>query len=133
MIVLVDTSVWLGFIRGHDTVPVGRLRTALEQEVPVALTALIYQEVLQGADSEPTFSRLKRYFSGQRMLAPQHGMSTFERAARIYFDCRRKGITVRSTIDCLIAEIAIEHGALLLHDDSDYVGIGKAVPQLRLA
>lgn len=133
MIVLVDTSVWLGFIRGHDTVPVGRLRAALEQEVPVALTSLIYQEILQGADSESTFSRLKRYFAGQRMLAPRHGTGSFERAARIYFDCRRKGITVRSTIDCLIAEIAIEHEALLLHDDSDYLGIGKAVPQLRLA
>lgn len=125
--------MWLGFIRGHHTVPVGRLRTALEQDVPVALTALIYQEILQGADSEPTFSRLTRYFSGQRMLAPQRGVGTFERAARIYFDCRRKGITVRSTIDCLIAEIAIEHDAVLLHDDSAYVGIGKAVPQLKLA
>lgn len=131
--VLVDTSVWLGFLRGRDTVPVGRLRTALEQDVPVALTELIYQEILQGADSESTFARLKQYFSGQRVLLPKHGIGTFERAARIYFDCRRKGITVRSTIDCVIAQIAIEHDAVLLHDDSDYVGIGKAVPQLKLA
>jgi len=46
-------------------------------------------------------------------------------AARLYFVCRRKGVTVRSTIDCLIAAIAIEHKALLLHDDRDFDAIAR--------
>jgi predicted nucleic acid-binding protein len=132
LLVLVDTSVWLAFLKGRATTPVGYLRSALDKDLPVSLTAFIYQEILQGADSEKAFQRLRRFFAGQRMLEPTRGLDSYERAARIYFDCRRLGITVRSTIDCLVAQIAIEHDALLLHDDRDYHGIARAVPQLRL-
>jgi predicted nucleic acid-binding protein len=46
-------------------------------------------------------------------------------AARIYYDCRRRGLTVRSTLDCVVAQIAIEHGVPLLHDDRDYTAISR--------
>jgi len=49
------------------------------------------------------------------------------------FDCRRAGITIRSSIDCLIARVAIEHGLMLLHDDRDFERISKVVPDLTLA
>ena len=49
-------------------------------------------------------------------------------AARIYFDCRRKGLTVRSAADCLIAQIALERDFSLLHDDCDFEAIGKVRP-----
>jgi hypothetical protein len=55
-------------------------------------------------------------------------VESFAQAAKIYFQCRRKGITVRSTIDCLIAQTAIEHNLLLLHDDRDYEGIASVIP-----
>ena len=53
-------------------------------------------------------------------------------AARLYFDCRRAGVTLRSSVDCTIAQIALEHGAALLHNDRDFERIAKIVPQLKL-
>jgi predicted nucleic acid-binding protein len=49
-------------------------------------------------------------------------------AARIYFDCRRRGLTVRSTIDCFIAQLALEHRLALLHDDRGYAAIARVRP-----
>jgi hypothetical protein len=57
------------------------------------------------------------------ILAPRDPLATHVAAARIYYDCRRRGLTVRSTLDCVIAQIAIEHGVPLLHDDRDYDAI----------
>ena len=53
-------------------------------------------------------------------------------AAHIYFSCRRKGITIRSTIDCLIAQISIEHDLILLHNDKDFTHMAAVIPQLKL-
>ncbi len=49
----------------------------------------------------------------------------------MYLDGRSQGVTVRSTLDCLIAQCAIEHDLILLHNDRDYVALGQAVPALR--
>ena len=48
--------------------------------------------------------------------------------ARVFFDCRRKGLTVRSSTDCLIAALALERGDVLLHDDADFDAIAKVRP-----
>jgi hypothetical protein len=58
-------------------------------------------------------------------------VKTYEDAARIYFYCRKKGITIRSTIDCLIAQIALDQNLLLLHNDKDFDAIAPIV-KLRL-
>jgi len=54
-------------------------------------------------------------------------------AARIYGACRAAGVTIRSSVDCLIARIAIEHDLALLHDDRDFEDIARVVSELRLA
>jgi predicted nucleic acid-binding protein len=110
-----------------------RLRAALDRRIEVALTPMIYQEILQGASDEKVFREYCSYFSSQRFLHPRDPVETHERAARLYFECRRKGLTVRSSNDCLIAQIAIEHAVPLLHDDRDFEGIAKVAPQLKLA
>ena len=131
--ILVDTSVWIAFVRGASSHAVRRLRLALDGGIIVALTSLIYQEILQGAESERAFRELCAYFSGQRFLHPRDPIESHEAAARLYFDCRRKGLTVRSTNDCLIAQIAIEHDVALLHDDRDFQNIAKLAPRLKLS
>ena len=60
--ILVDTSVWIDFIRGRSTSPVERLRAALDRGVSAAITPLIYQEILQGAVDEKTFRDYRSYF-----------------------------------------------------------------------
>jgi predicted nucleic acid-binding protein len=129
--VLVDTSVWIDFIRGGSRESTGRLRVALDGGVLPAITSSVYQEILQGAVDERTFREYRSYFRGQPFLQPLDPGESHERAARIYFDCRRKGLTVRSSIDCLIAQIAMEHDVPLLHDDGDFEQIARVLPKLR--
>jgi predicted nucleic acid-binding protein len=59
---------------------------------------------------------------------PMDQVGTYERAAKVFFNARRRGITIRSSIDCLIAQIAIENEIPLLHDDQDYLEIAKITP-----
>ena len=131
--ILVDTSVWIDFIRGRSTNGVGRLRALLDRGVVAALTSLIYQEILQGAADEQTFRDYRTYFASQRFLHPLDPIAAHEHAARLYYECRRRGLTIRSSIDCLIARVAIEHGVPLLHDDRDFDAIATAAPGLKLA
>ena len=95
--VLVDTSVWIDFVRGRATDAVARLREGLDRGIGACLTSMIYQEILQGADSERALRDFCVFFSGQRFLHPVDPVTSHENAARLYFECRRKGLTIRST------------------------------------
>jgi predicted nucleic acid-binding protein len=98
--------------------------------VALGATEIILQELLQGVPTEDEFDRLYAYLRTQRFFGPTKGLESHAEAARIYFRCRRKGISVRSTIDCLIAQVAIEND--LLHNDRDYPQISRAIPELQL-
>ena len=92
--VLVDTSVWIDFIGGCGSAGVARLKELLDRAAPVAITAQIFQEILQGAESLQRFQEFESYFGSQRFLHPNHPTATYVRAARLYFDCRKAGVTV---------------------------------------
>jgi hypothetical protein len=126
--ILVDTSVLIGFFKGINNPAEAGLKSILEQDIPFGITSLIYQEVLQGAKSEKEYAGLKRYLSSQRFFDPQDPIETAAKAAQIYFRCRKKGITVRSTVDCLIAQIAVENELLLLHNDRDFEAMAVVAP-----
>ena len=91
---------------------------------------MVLQEVLQGARGERDFLRLQEYLETQIFRQPLDPIDSYTAAARIYADCRSRGITVRSAIDCLIAQIALEHDLVLLHDDRDFEQIRKVIPKL---
>jgi len=129
-VILVDTSVWIDFVRGRETDAVARLRVALDRGVVAALTPFIYQEILQGADSERSFRQLREFFGSQTFLHPRDPVDSHAEAARLYIECRRKGVTVRSAVDCLVAQTAIEHGVALLHDDRDFDGLARVATKL---
>ena len=131
--ILVDTSVWINLFRYRRTGPTKPLRELLDARNGFSVTPVIVQEILQGAADEREFTLLQDYFSTQPMLMPDDALRTHCGAARLYFDCRRQGFTPRSTIDCFIAQIALEHRASLLHDDRDFQRIAKVAPQLKLA
>ena len=118
--ILVDTSVLIDFFKGIKNPAEVKFKSILEQDIPFGITSLIYQEVLQGAKSEKEYAGLKKYLSSQRFFHPKDPIETSAKAAGIYFRCRKKGITVRSTVDCMIAQIAIESELLLLHNDRDF-------------
>lgn len=133
MLLLVDTSVWIDFLAARPTRAVDYFREQLDARQSFALTELIYLEVLQGIRELATVRKVATFLRAQTVLYPRHGLRTYEAAADLYRRCRLAGITVRSTIDCLIAQLAIEHGATLLHNDRDYERIAKVEPQLKLA
>lgn len=129
---LVDTSVWIDYLRGTMTDAVSRFTSILDERQPFGITSVIYQEILQGADSDVSFTRLEKYLRTQIFFHPLDPLASYAEAARLYSRCRRVGITLRSTIDCLIAQTAIEHGLVLLHSDRDFDSIAKVVPELNL-
>jgi hypothetical protein len=128
---LVDTSVWVDYISGRDSPVIEFLDELLPAPMTVGITDLIYMEILQGAKSEAGFKKLQRYFSTQQFYGFADTQKSYEVAAFLYFSCRRLGITVRSSNDCLIAQCALENELILLHHDKDYKNLEKVIPQLR--
>lgn len=88
---------------------------------------------MQGAASEKDLERLAGYLGTQRFYRPEDATGGYREAARLYLRCRRDGITVRGTIDCILARISIEHGLFLLHDDRDFSNMARVIPELRSA
>lgn len=129
---LVDTSVWIDFLAARDTQAVAYFREQLDQRRPFALTELIYLEVLQGIRNPQAARKVTAYLRKQLFLIPRHGLRTYEAAAELYRLCRAAGVTIRSTIDCLVAQTAMEYGVVLLHSDRDYERIARVEPRLRL-
>ncbi|MDO8412912.1 MAG: PIN domain-containing protein [Gallionellaceae bacterium] len=129
--ILVDSSVWIDLLRDIKTPQTLALRELLPRR-EAAVTAVIYQEILQGASTPERFTKLKRYFRTLPFLNPAHLIETWEAAAELYMRCRQQGYTPRSPHDCLVARIALEHKTPLLHDDRDFEKIAKVEPRLKL-
>lgn len=129
---LIDTSVLIDYFKGRKTTAVQFFDMINREKLPYGITSVIYQEMLQGAASEQDYQLLKTCLSTQRFFYPKDNMLTYEAAAHLYFRCRKKGVTVRSTIDCLISQICIEYDLILVHQDVDYQNIQTVVSDLRL-
>jgi len=120
---LVDTSVLIDFLKGKVTKQSQRFEQIINNKIPFGISIFTYQELLQGAKNKKEFEKLKRYLSTQKIYYPTH--QTFNDAAYLFFRCRKNGITIRSTIDTLIAITAIENGLILLTSDRDFKHIAK--------
>jgi predicted nucleic acid-binding protein len=129
---LVDTSVWIDYFKEIQNQAAQQFLSILDNGLPFGITSIIYQEILQGAKSEQDFNQLKNYLGTQRFFQPKNEIITYESAAKLFYLCRKKGITIRSSIDCLIAQIAIEHDLILLHNDKDYDRIQLVMTKLKL-
>lgn len=128
---LVDTSVWIDYLQGRVALHVEFLDDLLGNPLAVGLSDAIYLEILQGARDTNALERLCRYFGTQRFYGFADSRQAHEAAARLYQQGRRQGITIRSTLDCLIAQCAIENDLILLHHDRDYLNLSSVVPDLR--
>ena len=116
--ILVDSSVWIDYFRDVDTPQVERLDAALGSE-PVAIGDLMLTEVLQGFFAERDFAvALELLGALDRVEIAGHEIAV--EAARHFRALRAKGITVRKTIDTLIATRCIHDGLPLLYSDRDF-------------
>jgi len=127
-VILVDTSVFIDYLKDVHNEKTEKFTAALRQGVPFGICPCIYQELLQGCLTEKDFRLLKRYLDTQRMFDVKGGLESYAKAGRIYFDLRKKGKSLRSTLDCLIAQTAIENGLQLLHNDVDFDLIPLVAP-----
>jgi predicted nucleic acid-binding protein len=125
---VLDSSVLIDYLRGETTPGAERLAQIEEEQTPFAVPLVCFQEILQGARDEKEWNLLEEYLGTQRLLAPSDPRKVHREAARIFFDARRRGLTIRSTVDCLIAALVLEAGAILLHDDSDFESIARIRP-----
>ena len=130
--ILVDASVLIDYLKGRRNRQVSLFDDILEKKIPYGINTYIYQELLQGAGDHNEYDRLKEYFETIPFYDLLYGRESFERAAFLHLACRRYGITVRSTIDLLIAETALENDLYLLHKDKDLDNISRAVPELKI-
>jgi len=126
--ILVDTSVFINYLRKSDNEKTEQFNEILDKGIPFGINYFIYQELLQGCRTERDYKKLKTYLDVQKFYEVKKGRESYAHAARIYSELSKKGITVRSTIDCLIAQMVIEHELYLLHDDTDFDRIAEFFP-----
>lgn len=123
--ILVDTSVWIEVLRDKKGKVVRAFRERIGAEICV-FCRFTQLELLQGSKDEMEWEQLDDYLSTQYYLEATD--KTWKEAARIFFELRRKGITLSSPVDCCIAQIAIESTVLLLHKDEDFEKIAQIRP-----
>jgi len=120
---IVDSTVWIAYFNGLENPETDYLHTMVDK-IPILIGDLILAEVLQGfrvdADFEKARRTLGKYIQVE-MVSPALALQS----ARNFRLLRRKGITVRKTIDSLIATYCIENEHDLLHSDSDFDGYEK--------
>jgi predicted nucleic acid-binding protein len=117
-VILVDSSVWIDYFRGTATPQANRLDGLLGSE-PLAIGDLILTEVLQGFATEREFNDARKVLLALDMVV-LGGADVAVEAARNYRKLRSLGVTVRKTIDTVIATRCIVSGHMLLHSDRDF-------------
>ena len=125
--ILVDTSILIDYFRGFENKAIQSFNTILERSLPFGINHHIYLEVLQGSRTDKDYKILKKYLDTQVFYDLRNGKDSFAEAAQIYLKLRKKGVTV-STIDCLIAQVALENDLFLLHNDKDFSRIAGTYP-----
>ncbi|MFM9969473.1 MAG: PIN domain nuclease [Burkholderiales bacterium] len=116
--ILVDSSVWIDYFRAADTPQVALLDSYLGQS-QLAVGDLIAAEVLQGVHDAREFKLVKQTLDAF-VRVDLVGYDMAVKAAENYRLLKQRGITIRKTIDTLIATYCIEHGLTLLHADRDF-------------
>ena len=122
MDIMVDTSVWVDFFNDVDNPQVHYL-VRLLQEGRVATCPVILMEVLQGIQADKACKKTESYLSSLARYSISDQL--FIDSAMLYRKARKKGITIRKSVDCLIAVTAIHYALPLLHRDRDFDAIEK--------
>jgi hypothetical protein len=117
-VILVDSSVWIDYFRGTATAQAEKLDSLLGAEL-LAVGDLILTEVLQGFGSDRDFNQAKKLLTSLTVI-PLGGQAIAIQAARNFRTLRALGVTVRKTIDTVIATGCIESNHALLHSDRDF-------------
>ena len=122
--VLIDSSVWVALFSKR---PPFRIEELVDPNEIVTCLPIV-QEVLQGIDDDYRFEEIRDLLYDLRAIEDQLTGELFHEAILLFRAARKKGVTVRSSIDCLIAACAIRHGATVLHRDRDFDHLARITP-----
>ena len=128
--ILADTSVLIGYFKNFKGRPYDKMDYIIDNDIPYGICNYVYQELLQGSKNEKEYKLLKEHLDTLPFYDLRYGKRSFENAALLYINCMRNGITIRKTLDLIIAEITIENNLYLLHDDKDFTNISKVCRNL---
>jgi predicted nucleic acid-binding protein len=115
---VVDTSVWIDLFAGRDSPHITVLESLIERREDICICGVILTEVLQGIRDDKEYSETESMLANLIFLPMTR--ETFLLAANIYRNLRLRGITIRNSVDCMIAAVCIENKVQLLHNDRDF-------------
>ncbi|AFG36545.1 type II toxin-antitoxin system VapC family toxin [Spirochaeta africana] len=113
---LIDTSAWIAHFSSSYPFRLSDICSPDEHYICLP----VYQEILQGIRDDAQFTRIQHILDASQWVGSPLKHTTFQSAAQLYRTARRQGLTVRSSTDCLIAALGLEHNLTILHHDRDY-------------
>jgi predicted nucleic acid-binding protein len=125
--VLVDTSAWIEYLRRTGSPAARWLHAALDEDRPLAWTEPVLLELMLGADAPGRATTLRSLVTRGPFL-PVRGLETWESAASLWRAARSSGLTVRSSVDCLIAAVAVRDRTPLISHDRDFAALARVSP-----
>lgn len=126
-VIVVETRVWIDVLNGVDSPRALQAVALMEGGEPVALTDVVMTEVLQGLRSAREAQLVERLLRDFPVLRLQ-GLDDFVPAVELHRTARGKGMTIRRTVDCLIAAPCVHTGAPILHADPDLDRLASCTP-----
>lgn len=127
---LIDTSIWVPFFASKSSPQEIFLTELLENNALVCVNAVIEMEILQGVRFDHHYVEIQKYLK-PFLYFPNLSRDHFLKATEIYRLCRKKGITIRKSLDCVIAANALLDDLTIVHKDRDFEQIKKVFKDLR--
>lgn len=127
--ILIDTSVWIPFFSNTASPAADFIENTLRHREIVCINAVVEMEILQGIRDDSQFKTIKTYLADFQYF-PHLGKQYFDLSVEIFRNCRKRGMTIRRSLDCLIASNAIIDGLQIAHLDRDFEMIKKVYPKL---
>ncbi|MFZ5994391.1 MAG: type II toxin-antitoxin system VapC family toxin [Thermodesulfobacteriota bacterium] len=122
--ILIDTSAFIEFLNKTGSLFDKEIESLISNNEDVAIADIVLTEVLQGIRDDRDYTEVKKSLLSFPVYSPK-SPDSFVAAANLYRKCRKKGLTIRSTVDLLIAQIALENDLTLLHNDRDFDALSK--------
>ena len=130
--ILVDTTVLIDTFNGTINEKVTLFQNTIKRNLMYGISEYTYLEILQGARNSKEYNYLNDYLLDMNIYFLPKTVEIYEKAANMYFNLRRQGVTPRSTIDILIMLTAIEYNLSLLHNDNDFDAMGEKISELNI-
>jgi predicted nucleic acid-binding protein len=123
-LILIDTSAFIEFLNKTGSPFDREIESLISKDKETAIADIVLTEVLQGIKNDKDYAEVKKSLLSFPVYSLK-GIDSFIAAADLYRKCIKKGLTIRNTIDLLIAQIAMENDLILLHNDKDFGNIAN--------